>query len=94
MRAYEVMYILRPDLEEEATRELIERLSAVVTSHGGEDLKINEWGKRRLAYEIEKLHEGYYVLMNFNSEAEAVFELERHMKISEDVIRFLTIKDE
>jgi small subunit ribosomal protein S6 len=94
MRAYEVMYILRPDLEEEVTKELVERLSAVVTDNGGVDLKVNEWGKRRLAYEIEKLNDGYYVLLNFNSEAETVFELERHMKISENVMRYMTTKDE
>ncbi|MCL1852871.1 MAG: 30S ribosomal protein S6 [Peptococcaceae bacterium] len=94
MRAYEVMYILRPDLEEEATKELIERLSTVVTSHGGEELRVNEWGKRRLSYEIEKLNEGYYVLFNFNGEAETVSELERNMRISENVIRFMTIREE
>lgn len=94
MRAYEVIYILRPDLEEEATKELVDRLSAVITANGGEELKVNEWGKRKLAYEIEKLNEGYYVLLNFNGEAETVSELERNMKISENVIRFLTVKVE
>jgi small subunit ribosomal protein S6 len=94
VRAYEVIYILRPDLEEEATKELVDRLSAVITANGGEELKVNEWGKRKLAYEIEKLNEGYYVLLNFNGEAETVSELERNMKISENVIRFLTVKVE
>lgn len=94
MRAYEVMYILRPDLEEEATKELVERFSALITANGGAELKVNEWGKRRLAYEIEKLNEGYYVLLNFNGEAETIEELERNMRISEKVIRFMTVKDE
>ena len=94
MRAYEVMYILRPDLEEEATKELIEKFSAVITAHGGEGLKVSVWGKRRLAYEIEKLNEGYYVLLNFNGKAETVAELERIMRISENVIRFMTVKEE
>jgi len=94
MQAYEVMYILRPDLEEEAIKETVGHFSERVTANGGMELTVNEWGKRRLAYEIKKFIEGYYVLMNFNGEAQTVFELERIMKISDNVIRYLTTKVE
>ena len=94
MKAYEVLYIIRPDLEEEAVKAAVDKFSEVITANGGTDLKVDVWGKRRLAYEIKKFNEGYCVLMNFNSEAHAVKELERLMKISDDVIRFLTTKQE
>lgn len=94
MQAYEVMYIIRPDLEEEAVKESVEKFSEIVNTNGGSDLKVDFWGKRRLAYEVRKFNEGFYVLMNFNGEARTVQELERLMKISDAVIRFLTTKKE
>lgn len=94
MQAYEVMYIIRPDLEEEEVQTNVEKFSEVVTANGGLDLKTELMGKRRLAYEVKKYSEGYYVLMNFNGEARTVQELERLMKISDAVIRYLTIKKE
>ena len=94
MKAYEVLYIIKPDLEEEAVQAVANRFSEIVTANGGTDLKVDIWGKRRLAYEIKKFNEGYYVLMNFNSEPHVVKELERLLKISDDVIRFLTTKQE
>lgn len=94
MRKYEVMYIMRPNLESDAVKELVAKFEGVVTSFGGEITKTDEKGKRRLAYEIDDLFEGYYVLMNFMSNAAAVAELERVLKISEDVIRYLIVKDE
>lgn len=94
MKGYEVLYIIRPDLEEDEIKATVEKFAEVVNTNGGSDLKIDEWGKRRLAYEIKKFNEGYYVLMNFQGEARTVQELERVMKISDSVIRFLTTKDE
>lgn len=92
MKAYELLYIIRPDLDEEATTALVERLGGVVTSHGGANLTIEKWGKRRLAYEIEDYKEGQYILMNFEGEGSTSQEVERVMKISDDVIRFLTVR--
>ncbi|NLM22275.1 MAG: 30S ribosomal protein S6 [Peptococcaceae bacterium] len=92
MQAYEVMYIIRPDLEEEAVQADVDKFAEVVTANGGTDLKVDLWGKRRLAYEVKKFNEGYYVLMNFKGEGRTVEELERLMKISDTVIRFLTTK--
>lgn len=94
MQAYEVMYIIRPDLDEEAVKETVEKFSEIVNAHGGSDLTVDLWGKRRLAYEVKKFQEGVYVLMNFNGEARTVEELERLMKISDAVIKFLTTKKE
>jgi small subunit ribosomal protein S6 len=92
MSAYEVMYILRPDLEEEAVKANTDKFAEIVNANGGSDLKVDSWGKRRLAYEIKKFNEGFYVLMNFNGETRTVQELERLMKISDAIIKFLTIK--
>jgi len=94
VKGYEVLYIIRPDLEEEQTKALVAKFSQIVEDNGGTDLKVDVWGKRRLAYEIKKLNEGFYVLMKFNGEAATVQELERVMKISEEVIRYLTTRDE
>ena len=94
MKAYELLYIIRPDLDEEATTALVDRLGGLVTSNGGDNLTVEKWGKRRLAYEIEDYKEGQYILMNFEGEGRTSQEIERVMKISEDVIRFLTVRKE
>jgi small subunit ribosomal protein S6 len=94
MRKYEVMYILRPDLQEEAVKADVERFATVITDNGGEMEKVNEQGKKRLAYEINDFREGYYVLKNFQSEPAAVNEMERLMKISDDVIRYLIVRED
>jgi small subunit ribosomal protein S6 len=92
MKAYEILYIVRPDLDEEATTALVDRLSGLVTSNGGDNVTVDKWGKRRLAYEIQDYKEGQYVLMNFEGEGRTSQEIERVMKISDDVIRFLTVR--
>lgn len=94
MQTYEAMYIIRPDLEEEAVKANVEKFAEIVNANGGSDLKVDLWGKRRLAYEVKKFNEGVYVLMNFSGEARTVDELERLMKISDAVIRFMTTKKE
>lgn len=94
MRKYEVMYIVRPDLEEEATKALVERFQTVATDNGGEIVNLKEMGKRRLAYEINDFREGFYVLMNINAEPAVVSELERLFNISEDVMRHLVVKED
>jgi small subunit ribosomal protein S6 len=94
MRQYEVMYVLRPDLEEEKVKANVARYSEIVTNYGGEITKLQELGKRRLAYEINKFREGFYVLMNFKANADAVAEAERLMKINDDVIRFLFVRED
>lgn len=94
MRKYEVMYIVKPDLEQDVIKELVEKFQKLITENGGEIQKLTEMGKKRLAYEIEDYKEGYYVLMNFSSETNVVAELERVFRITENVIRYLILKDE
>jgi len=92
MRKYEVMYIIRPDVEQEAVQALVEKFNNVI-SNGGEVIKTDILGKRRLAYEINKIREGQYVLVQFSAPAEVVAELDRVMKIADEVIRVLITKD-
>ena len=93
MRKYEVMYIVRPDAEEQAFQAAVEKFQTIITNGGGEVTKSEVMGKRRLAYEIKKLRDGFYVLVNFTAEPAVVAELERVMKISDEVIRYLIIND-
>ncbi|MFV9510321.1 30S ribosomal protein S6 [Tepidibacillus sp. LV47] len=94
MRKYEVMYVIRPDLNEEAMKGLVNKFQNVITANGGEIEKVEEMGKRRLAYEIKGYTEGVYVVMNFQSEPQMVAELERNLRISDGIIRYLIVKDE
>ena len=86
---YEVLYIIDPTLGEEGTAALVEKFKAMVEAEGTL-ASVDEWGKRRLAYPINDMAEGYYVLMNFESKPEFPAELERVMKITEGVMRCLT----
>ena len=91
MIKYESMYILKPDMEEEKKDALVKRFSDIVEKSGGKVEKIDEWGKKRLAYPIQYINDGYYVLMNFEADPALPAELERNYKISDDVLRFMVI---
>ncbi len=92
MNKYESMYILKPDLEEEARKAIIDKFSALVTDNGGKVEKVDEWGQKKLAYEIDYIKEGYYVLMTFEALPEFPLELERNYNINDSVIRFNVIR--
>ncbi len=92
MNKYEVVYIIDPAVEEDARKELIAKFNALIADNGGTVDKVEEWGKRRLAYAIDYKTEGYYVLVNFQAEAELPKELERNLQISDSVIRYQVIK--
>ena len=94
MNQYEVMYVIDPALEDSARTELINRFSDLVTKNGGEVDRVDEWGKRRLAYAIQYKTEGYYVLMYIKAPAELPRELERNMQISDSILRYLTVRYE
>ncbi len=94
MRAYEIMYIIRPNIEDEAKKALVERFNTILTDNGAELTEAKEWGKRRLAYEINDFRDGYYQLVKVNSDAAAVEEFSRLAKISEDIIRHMVTRDE
>jgi small subunit ribosomal protein S6 len=85
---YEALYIINPQLTEEDTQALVEKFKAMVEAEGTL-IAIDEWGKRRLAYPIEDLNEGYYVLMNFEAKPELPAELDRVMKITDGIMRCL-----
>jgi small subunit ribosomal protein S6 len=94
MRKYEIMYIIRPNIEDEAKKALVERFNGILTDNGAELVDSKEWGKRRLAYEINDFRDGYYQLMHVNAGSVAVDEFTRLAKISEDIIRHIVVKDE
>ena len=91
MIKYESMYILKPDIEEEKKDALVKRFSDIVEKSGGKVEKIDEWGKKRLAYPIQYINDGYYVLMTFEAEPTLPAELERNYKIADDVLRYIVI---
>lgn len=93
MRKYELMYIIRPDVEQEAVQTTVDKFQGVITNGGGEIMKHDVMGKRRLAYEIKKFNDGLYVLVNFTAEPAVVAELDRQLKISDEVIRYLVVSD-
>ena len=93
MNRYELIYIIDTGLEETARKELIEKVSALISANGGEIEKVDEtWGKRRLAYAINYKTEGWYVLVTFKAPAELPRELERNLQINENVLRYLVVK--
>ena len=92
MRTYELMFIVRPEIEEEALDALVERVQQIMTDNGGQVEKVDRMGRRRLAYPIQKRREGHYVLIQAGLEQAAMTELERNLKLSEDVIRHLLVR--
>lgn len=92
MQKYECMYILNADMVDEPRKELIEKISGLVTTNGGEIEKVDEWGKRRLAYPIDFKNEGYYVLLTFSSNPELPKELQRNLRNYDQVMRYMVIK--
>ncbi|MEA3423938.1 MAG: 30S ribosomal protein S6 [Bacillota bacterium] len=90
MKNYETMFILKPNVEEEQRNAVIEKFKNII-DEGGEIVSVDEWGIKKFAYEIKKLKEGYYVLINFKSDSDVLNELERNYRISDDVIRFIVI---
>ena len=94
MNKYEVMYVLDAALEESARNELISHFSGIVEKNAGTIDRIDEWGKRRLAYAINYKTEGYYVLMYIQAPSELPRELERNFQINDNVLRYLVIRYE
>ena len=91
---YETMYILRPDLGDEAIDQAIGKYQSLLQEQGAEIVETQHRGKRRLAYEIDRHREGIYIQMNYQGPGSVVAQLERSMRLSEEVIRYLTVKQE
>jgi small subunit ribosomal protein S6 len=92
MRIYEELFIAKPDAADEEVDQFVEQLRTHLTAAGATVDKIDKWGKRRLAYKVDKYREGTYVLLQFSAGAETVKELERRLRVSDLVIKFLTVR--
>lgn len=91
MGSYETLFVVNPQLTEEATKAMIEKFTTLIGEHGTVE-SVNEWGKRRLAYPIDDLNEGYYVLVNFKGECSFPAELERIFRITDGIMRAIVVR--
>ena len=91
-RKYEVMYILRPDIAEEEIEKLTASLEATVTKGGGVVLSSEKMGARKLAYTVRKFNDGLYMLLTLNAGGDLIAELERRLRVTEQVIKFITVR--
>ena len=92
MRYYETLYFMAPNLADEDYKEAIAKFNAAVGKHGGVPIKIDEWGKRTLAYEVKKFDRGFYVLMSYCGGPEAIAELKRELRLDDRVLKHQTVK--
>lgn len=92
LRSYEMVLVLKPDLEEEQVPVSMERVTATIAARGGEVSKVDRWGRRKLAYPIKKYAEGNYVLTQFTLEPSQVAELEATLRLNEDLLRHLVVR--
>lgn len=94
MRDYELAFIIRPTIDDEGVTSVVEKVSTMVKTIDGEVTSVNVWGRRALAYPIDNHREGIYVLLQANMPPAALIELERNLKLSEDIIRYMLVKIE
>jgi small subunit ribosomal protein S6 len=92
VREYELVYIVQPDATPEKEKDLQSRIGDLVTGSGGITLLWDDWGKRKLAYEIKKFQKGHYVLVNFLGDGKVIPELERTLRLDAEILRYLTVK--
>ena len=91
---YELALVLNAKVEDDVRTATLEKVQAYITRFGGTITNIDEWGKKRLAYEIQKMHEGFYYFIQFEADSDCPAELERHMRIMDNVLRYLIVKKE
>lgn len=94
MRDYELIVIYKPDISEEKLPSNIESVSKVITDKGGTITSVNQWGRRKLAYPIDRVMEGNYVLTNFKAETKLITALEKNLKMSETILRHMVVRVE
>lgn len=92
MRKYETFFIVDPDLPDDATSNVDEKLKSIISSQGGVVLNYTPWGKKKLAYPVKKRSRGLYILAEYSGGPELVAELERNMRLDERVLKFITVK--
>ena len=93
MRKYEVIFIVKP-AEEEGLNTVVTKFENLIKNNGGNIEKIDRWGKKRLAYEVKDFAEGFYYLMHFTAEPKVIFELDRVMKITDEILKHMVIKQD
>ena len=94
MSKYELALVVNAKIEDEAREAVVEKAKGYVARYGGTVTNVDEWGKKRLAYEIQKMKEGFYYFIQFEADATAPAEIERHVRIMENVIRYLCVRQE
>ena len=94
MNKYEFAVVVNAKIEDDARVATVEKVKEYVVRYGGTITNVDEWGKKRLAYEIQKMKEGYYYFIQFEADATAPAEIERHVRIMENVIRYLCVRQE
>jgi small subunit ribosomal protein S6 len=94
MRRYELMLVLRPDVPDDRSQTVIDRTTRQIVAGGGQIVKVAPWGRRRLAYQIDRYREGSYHIVLFEAPADAIAEMERTLLITEEVLRHLVTRDE
>ncbi|MBQ9157571.1 MAG: 30S ribosomal protein S6 [Eubacterium sp.] len=94
MNKYELAVVLNAKLDDDARADALEKVKALIERFGGTVTNVDEWGKKRLAYEIQKMREGYYYFIQFDASSETPAEIERRIRIMEPVIRYLCVKQE
>ncbi len=92
MKRYETIYIVNPNLDADSLKEVVTKFSDLVKKLKGYIVKINEWGKRKLAYEVKRFDKGYYVVLDFCGLPGIVKELERNLNIDDRILKYLTVK--
>ena len=91
-RRYEVMFIIDPRLDDTTIQQAVDRYIGIVTSRGGEATKVDQWGRRKFAYEINHLNEGYYVVADLLAEPSAITELDRVLRLADELIRHKVVR--
>ena len=94
MNKYELAVVVSAKIEDDERAQVIEKVKALVERFGGQISDVDEWGKKKLAYEIQKMHEGFYYFIQFEADATAPAEIESHMRIMDNVLRYLVVKKE
>jgi small subunit ribosomal protein S6 len=92
MKAYELLFFVDPVIEDEAREALLARIEATITNQGGSIDSIEPWGKRKLAFEVNKLQDGDYTLINFHADPTSIAELDRVLRITDTVVRFIVVR--
>ena len=94
MTKYELALVVNAKIEDEERAAVVEKAKEYVTRYGGTITEVDEWGKKRLAYEIQKMREGFYYFIRFDANADCPAEVERHVRIMDNVLRFLCVRQD